>query len=41
MDDWNLLVIKEEGFCLVDCIVEVCFVEGIYIIFDMYMFLGG
>lgn len=40
-DDYNLGIIKQEGFKFIDCIVDVCVVEGLYIIIDMYIFFGG
>lgn len=41
MDDDNPSVIKEEGFFLVDRIVEACAAQGIYTILDMHTFPGG
>lgn len=41
MDDADPSVIKEEGFFLVDRIVEACASEGIYTILDMHTFPGG
>lgn len=41
MDDDNPSVIKEEGFFLVDRIVEACAGQGIYTILDMHTFPGG
>lgn len=41
MEDANPSVIKEEGFFLVDRIVDACANEGIYTILDMHTFPGG
>lgn len=41
MDDKNPSVIKQEGFRLVDRIVDACASEGIYTILDMHTLPGG
>ncbi|EMC97975.1 glycoside hydrolase family 5 protein [Baudoinia panamericana UAMH 10762] len=41
MDDLQPDVIKQDGFRLVDRIVEACAAEGIYTILDMHTFPGG
>lgn len=41
MDDMSPSVIKQEGFALVDKIVDACASEGIYSILDMHTLPGG
>ena len=41
MDDLNPSVIKEDGFRLVDRMVDVCAAEGIYTILDLHTLPGG
>ncbi|KAK6410360.1 Endo-1,4-beta-xylanase 5 [Oleoguttula sp. CCFEE 5521] len=41
MDDEKPFEIKQDGFKLVDRVVELCAAEGIYTILDMHTFPGG
>ena len=41
MDDEKDFAIKEQGFKLVDRVVEACAAEGLYTVLDMHTFPGG
>nr|CDP27084.1 Putative Glycoside Hydrolase Family 5 [Podospora anserina S mat+] len=41
LDDHNPGIIKQEGFKLIDRIVDACAAEGLYTIIDMHTFPGG
>jgi beta-glucosidase/6-phospho-beta-glucosidase/beta-galactosidase len=41
MDDLNPDTIKQDGFKLIDTIVDVCAAEGLYTIIDLHTFPGG
>jgi hypothetical protein len=41
MDDLNPDNIKQDGFKLIDTIVDVCAAEGLYTIIDLHTFPGG